>query len=256
MSGPGHRQPTRTAALVGALVAALLLVVALASVSSVDWTGRTPVTTGTATPPPPATPAEATPPLPSASASGQGDLPDVTLPPWLVAALRAVVVLLAALAALALLAVLLRWAGRRLRLRRIGPSDPTLGTPLPDLVEELLAGAPHRSALLSTGEPRNAIIECWESLTATATSAGLLPRASDTPTEYVVQVLSAWGDADLDGDALNRLADRYREARFSDHPVTEDARRQAISALTALEASIAAAAGRARPEPPTRADGS
>jgi hypothetical protein len=44
---------------------------------------------------------------------------------------------------------------------------------------------------------------------------------------------------DLDPRAIERLARLYREARFSRHPLGEDARAQAAAALEALHADLA-----------------
>ena len=37
---------------------------------------------------------------------------------------------------------------------------------------------------------------------------------------------------------MTRLADLYREARFSDHPMTEDHRQAALEALDAIHRSL------------------
>ena len=49
---------------------------------------------------------------------------------------------------------------------------------------------------------------------------------------------------DLDPAATDRLASLYREARFSTHPLGEEARAAARDALAVLHADLAAGAGR------------
>jgi hypothetical protein len=41
-----------------------------------------------------------------------------------------------------------------------------------------------------------------------------------------------------DPGAVARLADLYREARFSDHPMTDTHRRKALEALDAIQRSV------------------
>ena len=44
--------------------------------------------------------------------------------------------------------------------------------------------------------------------------------------------------AEADDGAVRRLAELYREARFSDHEVTEEHRSQALAALTGIRRSL------------------
>ena len=41
-----------------------------------------------------------------------------------------------------------------------------------------------------------------------------------------------------DHGAVGQLADLYREARFSDHPMTEDHRQEALAALDTIHGSL------------------
>ena len=62
------------------------------------------------------------------------------------------------------------------------------------------------------------------------------PRPSDTAAEFVQRTLRS---LDLDPRAIASLASLYREARFSEHPVGEDARAAARAALETLHADLA-----------------
>ena len=60
--------------------------------------------------------------------------------------------------------------------------------------------------------------------------AGVERRPWQTTAEFVLGVLDLVG---ADRGAVARLADLYREARFSDHPMTDEHRREALDALDA-----------------------
>lgn len=109
----------------------------------------------------------------------------------------------------------------------------------PDAPEVLLASAEERLALLSEGEPRNAIVAAWLSLEAAASAAGLPREPSETSTEYTTRVLRTW---DIDPRPLADLAGLYREARFSRHPLGEDHRHRAVHDLTTIQDDLHRAA--------------
>ncbi len=90
-------------------------------------------------------------------------------------------------------------------------------------------------AAIADGEVRNAIVACWVRLEETIGAAGLPSRPHETSGEYVVRVLHR---LDLDPRAVGRLAALYREARFSEHPLGEDARRDAREALERLHEEL------------------
>ena len=62
------------------------------------------------------------------------------------------------------------------------------------------------------------------------------PDRAETSAEYVVRVLRA---LDLEPRPIAILAQLFREARFSEHPLGEDARSRARSALEALHGELA-----------------
>lgn len=95
--------------------------------------------------------------------------------------------------------------------------------------------AAEQRELLLAGEPRNAIVECWQRLETLLVEVGVERQPSDTSTDLVIRAL---GRTDVDGDALEAFADLYREARFSSHPMGEPERRAALVSLDALHAAL------------------
>ena len=92
-----------------------------------------------------------------------------------------------------------------------------------------------RTLLAIGGEPRNAIVECWQRFEQQAVRAGIERRPWQTTAEFVLGALDLVG---ADRGAVAGLADLYREARFSDHPMTEEHRRQALDDLDEIHASL------------------
>ena len=108
----------------------------------------------------------------------------------------------------------------------------------PDLLtHELSEGASAQRALLSAGTPRNAIVEVWNRFEALAAKAGASRRPWETSSEFTLRVLEA---VDADSSAVAQLAGLYREARFSDHELTEEHRAAAVAALEVIHAGLAA----------------
>lgn len=149
--------------------------------------------------------------------------------------------------AIALGLALLRWAwivisfwwhalrGRRERVPRFGGGlDALPGTNGDDEVT-VDFDLDDRLDRLRTGDPRNAIVACWSQLEDDAAAAGLGRMPSETSMEYTQRVLSA---AAVDVEAIEELAELYREARFSDHPVDDDRRARAVAALRRLHGSL------------------
>lgn len=109
----------------------------------------------------------------------------------------------------------------------------------PPVPEELLRSAADRIALLESGEPRNAIVAAWLDLENAAATSGLARHPAETSTEYTARVLATWP---VDRDRLADLAQLYREARFSLHPLGEAERHRALADLKALHADLERAA--------------
>jgi hypothetical protein len=80
-------------------------------------------------------------------------------------------------------------------------------------------------------DPRRAVIACWVRLEAAAAAAGTERAPGDTSTELVARLLTRH---DVSAPVLAALAEVYREARFASHPVDEQTRHQARTALRQL----------------------
>jgi hypothetical protein len=92
-----------------------------------------------------------------------------------------------------------------------------------------------RLAQLQVGAPRNAIVACWSQLEDDVAAAGLPRDPAETSVEYTERVLSS---ASVDTAATLELAELYRVARFSDHPIDEAGRARAVQALQRVHASL------------------
>ena len=97
------------------------------------------------------------------------------------------------------------------------------------------------------------MIACWVALEEAAASAGVARHASETPAEFTVRVLGVGGISEPE---LLRLAQLYREARYSTHGSSEDARAEARAALIRLRDELSqpqrSAAGAVADRPPNR----
>ena len=106
----------------------------------------------------------------------------------------------------------------------------------PDRVAaEVVGDAEEQDALLRDGDARNAIVATWHRFEVQGERAGVPRHASETSSEYALRILDL---ADADTGPVARLAELYREARFSDHPITEDHRAEAMGALDAIRRSL------------------
>ena len=150
---------------------------------------------------------------------------------WLVSLLLGVVAALA-----------LAWLWRS-RWRRPPPPLAAAVDQLPDVEVAAELAEETRSQLdaLDGGEARDSIIRCWQRLEQRLDAAGAARLRHETSTEFVTRCLAR---LDLDPAATDRLASLYREARFSTHPMGEEARAAARDALAVLHADLAAGAGR------------
>jgi hypothetical protein len=164
---------------------------------------------------------------------GQG----IELPGWLEAVLNAAVVAIGVAAGTVLLVA--AWRHRpRLRWRRRTDGDPDFEV-LPDVAAAVLEEAAAQRAELLTGSVRNAIVRCWLRLERDVAAAGLSRDPADTSAEFTERVLARFA---VDPTTIGELAALYREARFSQHPLDEAARRDALTALDRLHRSLGAPA--------------
>jgi len=112
--------------------------------------------------------------------------------------------------------------------------------------ERLAAGlaewAEEQRALLTGGSPRNGIVAVWLRFEGLAGRAGVPREPWETAAEHTRRVLALAGPGDGEVPrAVGRLAELYREARFSTHELTEADRAAALAALDALHATLGVA---------------
>lgn len=145
----------------------------------------------------------------------------------------------AVLLGLALVVVLLGHRVWQHRWRPPAPPEDVDVEVLPDarVAAALRQDASARLDAIAGGDPRNGIVRCWLRLEECMAAAGLPRERHETSMEYVVRVLHR---LDLDPRAIGELATLYREARFSEHPVHEEARTRARAALDMLHADLTA----------------
>ena len=103
------------------------------------------------------------------------------------------------------------------------------------VAEQVVGDADEQDALLRDGDARNAIVAAWHRFEVQGERAGVPRRPSETSSEYALRMLDL---ADADTGPVSRLAELYREARFSDHPITEEHRSEALTALAAIRRSL------------------
>jgi hypothetical protein len=159
---------------------------------------------------------------------------DTELSPFVEFALRIMLWTLIALAAALVVAKLWRERPSFAWRRRRRPPEPF--DLLADMAETITADADEQRAALRVGAPRDAIVACWLRLETSVIAAGVDRRPSDTSTELVERVLA---DHQVNSKSLAALAGLYREARFSDHDMTEASRATAIAALDQVHAGLA-----------------
>ena len=173
-------------------------------------------------------------------ASGEGG----ELPEW-VRILIQLLMLGVGLLLLYLVVAMLRVAFRMLLERWRDPlphAHPVSVAPLPEVPESLLGpkAAARRDLLLAEGVPRNAVVAAWIDLEASIADGGMVRLRAETPAEYVTRVMATWR---IDPASILDLAALYREARFSEHEITETHRVRALADLDRLHADLEAAAG-------------
>ncbi|SFI81095.1 DUF4129 domain-containing protein [Nocardioides psychrotolerans] len=151
--------------------------------------------------------------------------------------------------ALALLVVL--YVGRRVVavVRRVAGvrRNPRQGTPpevdfdtlpqhSPAVAQAILEDASDQRGTLAEGTPRHAIVACWHRFESQAAGVGVARLPHETSSEFTLRLLDLVA---ADRHSVSRLAALYREARFSDHELDEQARDQARAALDDLHADLA-----------------
>jgi hypothetical protein len=102
------------------------------------------------------------------------------------------------------------------------------------LVTEVDAGI---EDLRSIRDPRTAVIACYARMERFFWAEGLRRRPSDTPLEFIARALRAHK---VDGPSPVGLTRLFELARFSDHPVDERMRADALAALEDVRAQLEA----------------
>jgi hypothetical protein len=174
-----------------------------------------------------------TPPTAGASRSPK-EVKPVELPQWLKALWEAAIFVIGTLLALFLLRALYRLI-RKVELPELEDQDTDWERVKVDRLAEAVESG---LAAVESGTATDAVIACWVALEDAAASAGVARQASETPAEFTVRVLGVGGISEPE---LLRLAQLYREARYSTHGSSEEARSQARDALLRLRDELAAA---------------
>jgi hypothetical protein len=234
-----------TLAVAGVVATALLVVVLAAWAASI---GPSDVLRGAGPAPSTVTPStQRATPSPGGPLSGVTDHRSPT-PAWV----RVVAVLINVAVAVAAAVLVLRFLmplardtrrrrrARRDRRRRGDPVDvddvefPVAAAP-EAVAREMLADAEAQRRLLTEGPPRNAVVACWHRFEEHGAAAGIARQPWETSAEYTMRLLDL---VDAHGPAVTRLGELYREARFSEHEVTETDRRAALAALDEIHRTI------------------
>lgn len=233
---------------VAAVVAAALLVVVLAAWAAT--TGPSGVLTGEGFDPP-ATPSDE--PTASTTVDDAAEPAEAEPPPEVERAAWVGVVALVLQVAVTLLAAYLliryaalplaRWLRARIGRRRRERAEEDAAEefavlePPAAVAREMAEDASAQRALLldEHATPRNAVVACWHRFETQAQAAGVGRHPWETSSEYTIRVLDL---VDAHGPAVSRLGALYREARFSEHELTEQDRADAVAALDEIHRTL------------------
>ena len=146
------------------------------------------------------------------------------MPDWLKALWQALVYTAITLVVLFLIRALYRFV-RKVELPEVEPDDADWERMKVDRLAEAVESG---LAAVDSGTATDGVIACWVALEDAAASAGVPREPSETPAEFTVRVLGVGGISEPE---LLRLAQLYREARYSTHGSSEEARTEARAAL-------------------------
>jgi Domain of unknown function (DUF4129) len=186
-------------------------------------------------------------PIPTPSVTPKVSVPTMPTPPpmrerkphqmpaWLAAILKTLLYVAGTLLVLFLLRLLYRMIRNvKLPIAETNDADDWERVKVDKLSDAVDAGL----AAMESGTATDAVIACWVALEDAAASAGVARQPSETPSEFTVRVLAVGG---ISAPELTRLAGLYREARYSSHGSSEEARAEARAALTRLRDELTAA---------------
>ncbi len=165
------------------------------------------------------------------------DTTDESMPTWLVWIIAGVALapFVVGLVFLPALVWVPRLRVRFGRLRRRPPPPATVEDEVP--AARLAAAVDEGLRELDQGGPGEGVVASWVLLERAAAEAGTHRAAPETPSELVTRLLDRHA---VSSGPLLRLADLYREARFSRHEVPEAARAEARAALEQVREELAA----------------
>jgi len=239
----GAGQAARLAA-VGAVVLSALALVSLAARSGRTET-LTPLTTAAPPTTPPTSPPSARPRTPPAAETEPGaDTSGGEMPDFLLAVVVLLIVGLVA-AAFATWTVVVRPRGGG----RPAPPDPEPTGPPDDPAADrvgpggLAAAGDAGLRELEYGGPGEGVVACWVEVERAAADAGTHRAPPETPSELAGRLIDRH---DISPGPLLRLADLYREARYSRHTLPESARVEARVALERVRAELETSTARLR----------
>ena len=128
-----------------------------------------------------------------------------------------------------LLAVAIRWRMQDRRFATVGPDAYRAATEA--AVDVSL------DALRREPDPRRAVIAAYAAMERALSAAGLGRHRSEAPLEYVRRVLTEHAHAPEEVRSITHL---FQVAKFSQHPIDEHMRGDAIDALEQIRATVAA----------------
>jgi hypothetical protein len=134
------------------------------------------------------------------------------------------------------------WLSARRR-TELAPEERELAAEVADALADGL------DDLRAEPDPRRAVIAAYARLERALARSGLPRAAHETAEEYVARILDR---LEVDRALVRRLTDLFVRAKFSQHPVDEAMREDAIAALQSVRDELRAAA-RARAEEVARA---
>ncbi|QMU68397.1 DUF4129 domain-containing protein [Streptacidiphilus sp. P02-A3a] len=159
--------------------------------------------------------------------------------------LRPYLILLVVLIILAVLGLIIYYLVRYLPTWRRTPGI-VAAPPAAEADEVRLAEAVNAGRLALRGDDsRAAVIACYAAMEASLAANGLGRHLSDSPADLLGRAAAA---GLLDGPAPDALADLFREARYSSHPMGPEHLHRARAALDEISATLLAHRARAEAE--------
>ncbi|MFL6164139.1 MAG: DUF4129 domain-containing protein [Jatrophihabitantaceae bacterium] len=167
----------------------------------------------------------------------------VSMPWWVVERL---LILLLGVALLLLIVLIVRLVPRLefRRARRVAEEEPVEYAPAINqrqVAGQVTAALDDTLIALRRGDRQRAIIVCWIRLEQVAEAAGFARLDSETSSELADRWLAR---LPLSRQPLLTLAELYREARYSSHPMPESALETARATLEQLRRELVVSAGR------------